>query len=199
MDLLNSTPATASAPVSAAPMASPPAYGQQTFGGYGMGMGQPAMGMGYGQPQQAAMGMGMGMQPQAMGHQQRGSMSGGMGIGMGGRPASIATSPMQPAMATSPPPMRPVSTSTSSSSAATPKSASAFDDLWSMSLGGSGSKPSTPVAGAGKSIKDLQKDKVNQSLWGAGGGTGMGGAMGAPKPAASNNGSFGGGNDDLLL
>ncbi|KAI5896231.1 ENTH-domain-containing protein [Schizophyllum commune H4-8] len=199
MDLLNSTPSTASAPVSAAPMASPPAYGQQTFGAYGMGMGQPGMGMGYGQPQQAAMGMGMGMQPQAMGHQPMGSMSGGMGMGMGGRPASIATSPMQPAMAASPPPMRPVSTSTSSSSAATPKSASAFDDLWSMSLGGSGSKPSTPVAGAGKSIKDLQKDKVNQSLWGAGGGTGMGGAMGAPKPAASNSGSFGGGNDDLLL
>ena len=178
-------------------MASPPAYGQQSFGAYGMGMGQPTMGMGYGQPQQAAMGMGVGMQPQAMGHQPRGSMSGGMGMAMGGRPASIATSPMQPAMTTSPPPMRPVSTSTSSSSAATPKSASAFDDLWSMSLGGSGSKPSTPVAGAGKSIKDLQKDKVNQSLWGAGGG--MGGGMGAPKPAASNSGSFGGGNDDLLL
>ncbi|KAL1742046.1 hypothetical protein HDZ31DRAFT_24540, partial [Schizophyllum fasciatum] len=67
MDLLNSTPATASAPASAAPMASPPAYGQQSFGAYGMGMGQPAMGMGYGAAQQPQMGMGMGMQPQAMG------------------------------------------------------------------------------------------------------------------------------------
>ncbi|TRM62129.1 hypothetical protein BD626DRAFT_433565, partial [Schizophyllum amplum] len=134
----------------------------------GMGMQQPAMGMGMQQPMggmQQPMGgmqqpMGMGMQQQQMGGM-------GMGMGMGmqqQRPASIATSPMQP-MA-SPPPMRPMSSS--SSSAATPKSASAFDDLWSMSLG-SGSKPSTPAAGPGKSIKDLQKDKATQGLWGAGG------------------------------
>ncbi|KAF8983559.1 hypothetical protein BDQ17DRAFT_1377891 [Cyathus striatus] len=36
-----------------------------------------------------------------------------------------------------------------------PPVGSSFDDLWSMFLGGSSSKPATPVAGGNKSIQDL--------------------------------------------
>ncbi len=41
-----------------------------------------------------------------------------------------------------------------------------FDDLWSMSLGSAAtSKPSAP-AGAGKSIRDLAKEKAQAGIWG---------------------------------
>ncbi|KAG6845613.1 hypothetical protein H0H87_006666 [Tephrocybe sp. NHM501043] len=43
-------------------------------------------------------------------------------------------------------------------------SGGAFDDLWSMSLGGS-SKPAS-ASGQGKSIKDLEREKANAGLWG---------------------------------
>ncbi|KAN0127975.1 hypothetical protein V8E53_014229 [Lactarius tabidus] len=47
------------------------------------------------------------------------------------------------------------------------KSGGGFDDLWSMSLGSAGSsKPSAP-AGAGKSIRDLEKEKAQRGIWGA--------------------------------
>lgn len=70
-----------------------------------------------------------------------------------------------------------------------------FDDLWSLSLGGS--KPSTHAAGstAGKTILDLQREKASQAFWSAG--------TGAHKPGSA---SIGGGQfaapsgaDDFLL
>jgi len=46
------------------------------------------------------------------------------------------------------------------------KSGGGFDDLWSMSLGSAAtSKPSAP-AGAGKSIRDLEKEKAQAGIWG---------------------------------
>lgn len=78
-----------------------------------------------------------------------------------------------------------------------------FDDLWSMSLGSS-SKPAASSAGA-KSMKALEKEKAQASLWGS--------QTKSPMSSGNNNdifGSFGnaglgnggksnGGNDDLLL
>ncbi|QRV77722.1 epsin amino-terminal-like (ENTH) domain protein [Ceratobasidium sp. AG-Ba] len=80
---------------------------------------------------------------------------------------------------------------------AAPKSSGNFDDLWSMSLG-SGSTASKPAAGTGtsKSIKDLEKEKAQATIWGTGG----------AKPPASGGGfgSLSGGNSsggggDLLF
>ena len=77
------------------------------------------------------------------------------------------------------------------------KSSSNFDDLWSLSLGST----STAVpAGAGKSIKDLEKEKATAGLWGTGQRTA--GNSNIPKPVAF--GTFttaqpSGGVDDLLL
>lgn len=74
------------------------------------------------------------------------------------------------------------------------KSSSNFDDLWNLSLGSS----VTPVAGAGagKSIKDLEKERATAGLWGAGqkaaGNTASFGSFNAAAPS-------GGGMDDLLL
>ncbi|EEB89868.1 hypothetical protein MPER_11990 [Moniliophthora perniciosa FA553] len=64
----------------------------------------------------------------------------------------------------------------------TSKPSANFDDLWTMSLGSS--KPSTPV-GAGKSIKDLEKEKASAGLWGS---------TGANPPMGNTNsfGAFGG-------
>ncbi|KAG5636389.1 hypothetical protein H0H81_008223 [Sphagnurus paluster] len=82
-----------------------------------------------------------------------------------------------------------------------PSGGGAFDDLWSMSLG---AKPATPTTtgGAGKSIKDLEREKAMAGLWG-------GTARKPAAPVAPTNafGSFGGssmapasgGDDDLLL
>ena len=84
----------------------------------------------------------------------------------------------------------------STPAAAKPASSANFDDLWSLGLGTSTSKPATPVAGT-KSIQALQKEKAAASIWG----------QGQSKPQAgpqSGSGSFGGasssgGGDDLLL
>ncbi|GLB38596.1 putative epsin N-terminal homology (ENTH) domain containing protein [Lyophyllum shimeji] len=77
----------------------------------------------------------------------------------------------------------------------------AFDDLWSMSLGGSAAKPAA-ASGASKSIKDLEREKAMAGLWGGG----QKPAPGAGAAAGANAfGSFGtsapasGGGDDLLL
>ncbi|KAF6755839.1 hypothetical protein DFP72DRAFT_895352 [Ephemerocybe angulata] len=111
-------------------------------------------------------------------------------------------------------PLRPTATSqasfgntarpASTPAAAPAKPASAnFDDLWSLGLGASTSKPATPVAGT-KSIQALQKEKAQASIWGAGG-------QKQPQPAQFGGGAFGsfgtstnagasaGGDDDLLL
>jgi epsin len=74
-----------------------------------------------------------------------------------------------------------------------------FDDLWSMSFGSGSAKPSGTASNAvaGKSIKDLEKEKAMTGLWGGQKPTGGAGAGG------STFGSFGnttsGGGDDLLL
>ena len=178
--------------------------------------------VGYGQPQQPAGfgGMGMGM-----------GMGGGGINTMGGHSSissnplgSQFSSPMPPQLqpqqsslfGSGAAPMRPTSTpmggsqsSISNSSAKPPAAAQTksanFDDLWSMSLGGGGgvssssAKPGAKTAG--KSIKDLEKEKAQAGIWGAqqkpvGGG--------APVPAAFGGG-FGNaappssGGDDLLL
>ncbi|KAJ8481753.1 hypothetical protein ONZ45_g15196 [Pleurotus djamor] len=145
----------------------------------------------------------------------------GMNAGMGGvghRPSMSGSfsSPMQPmqaaqqsifggaAMKPTVSAVPPRTTMTPSSAAMTPtsttssKGGSNFDDLWSMSLGSSASKPATGT-GQGKSIKDLEREKAMAGLWGAGGkppagaGASSFGNFGNGAPASSNNG------DDLLL
>ena len=85
--------------------------------------------------------------------------------------------------------------------AAKPASSSNFDDLWSMSLGTSTSKPqaaSTPA----KSIQDLQREKAQAGIWGSGQGQqtmGAGfGAFGSSSTAAPPS-SSGNGINDLLF
>lgn len=80
------------------------------------------------------------------------------------------------------------------------KASVGFDDLWSMSLGSSGIKPSGSAVG-GKSMKDLEKEKAQAGIWGAGSGGGSGGTsslfdIGSNTPS-SNAGA--GAGDDLLL
>lgn len=77
--------------------------------------------------------------------------------------------------------------------AATPKSAN-FDDLWNMSLGSSSAAAKPAVAG--KSMKDLEKEKAQSGLWGS--------AKPAQQPAFGTFGtaappSSNAGGDDLLL
>lgn len=105
--------------------------------------------------------------------------------------------PMTPA---SPPPRV---GSTPATTAAKPSSN--FDDLWSMSLGGS-STSANKSAGGSKSIKDLEKEKAQAGIWGAQQkpatmGSGFGsfgsGSFGGASGGASTSASSGG--DDLLL
>jgi epsin len=120
-----------------------------------------------------------------------------------------ATSPPIRATPTSHPMTRATSTPAAPAAA---KPSSNFDDLWSMSLGSSASKPATG-GGGGKSIKDLEKEKAQAGIWGSGqnggvassggmggfgnfGGSSFGGSSGSG--GAVSSGSTGGG-DDLLL
>jgi len=90
--------------------------------------------------------------------------------------------------------------------AAAPAKSANFDDLWDLSLGSTGAKPATGGAsGAGKSIKDLEKEKAMAGLWGN---QGQRPAGGIPQPAAfgaygnaapPSSSSGGGGVDDLLF
>lgn len=82
--------------------------------------------------------------------------------------------------------------------AAPAKPAANFDDLWSLGLGASTSKPATPVGGM-KSMQALQQEKAQASIWGAAG------QKRAPQPAqfgafgVSSSGAGASGDDDLLL
>lgn len=93
--------------------------------------------------------------------------------------------PMKPATPTTPTPAVPAKAT----------SGGGFDDLWTMSLGGS--KPPAPAAGSttGKTIQDLQREKASQAFWGAGTGTHK------PGSASIGGGHFAAptGADDLLL
>ena len=117
--------------------------------------------------------------------------------------------PLVPAQAgvmspTSPPP-RATTTSPGIASQSQSKPAASFDDLWSMSLGSA----SKPAGGAGtpqqKSMKDLEKEKVQAQIWGgnrppAGAGSGFGSFSGAPAASsAAPPSSSGNGLDDLLF
>ena len=141
-------------------------------------------------------------------------MGTGMGMGMGmGMMKPMATSP--PPMTGAPlvpnqgvmSPMSPPSRTTTTSpgaAGAQPKAASAnFDDLWSMSLGAS-SKPAAGGMGAQKSMKDLEKEKAQASIWGGGQqrppmGAPLGSFGGAPASNAAPASSSGNGLDDLLF
>ncbi|KIJ62654.1 hypothetical protein HYDPIDRAFT_94170 [Hydnomerulius pinastri MD-312] len=88
------------------------------------------------------------------------------------------------------------------------KGMSGFEDLWSMSLGAPSSSSAAKSATAGKSIKDLEKEKSQAGIWastqkpgpamGASMGTGMGSGFGNFGSTQSGGASSGGG-DDLLL
>ncbi|KAJ4494639.1 hypothetical protein C8J55DRAFT_554275 [Lentinula edodes] len=161
-------------------------------------------------------------QPQAPPMQTQGLVYGsGMGMGSSGMGmAGMATGGMHrpsPSLSNQSsfggvPTMRPMSTTSVSSSGSTmnraasvasskPASSANFDDLWSMSLG---SKPSTPAAGAAvvsKSIKDIQNEKASAGLWGSGPAKPqqptMGNAFGSFGSSGGATSSSGG--DDLLL
>ncbi|KAH0832121.1 hypothetical protein J3R83DRAFT_13030 [Lanmaoa asiatica] len=97
-------------------------------------------------------------------------------------------------------------------SGAAPPSSSArglsgFEDLWSMSLGGPSSTTAVKSTTAGKSIKDLEKERAHAGIWASS--QKPGGAIGAAATLGLGNtfGNFGpaqagettGGGDDLLL
>ena len=144
--------------------------------------------------------------------------------------ASTMTTPIAPAMAQpmvsamTPPAMAPAnnmmfsslpmlspSTPTSrapaaATPAAKPASSGNFDDLWTMSLGSSASsvKPAGGAPAPAKSIKDLEKEKAQAGIWGAGqqAKPPMGAGFGSFGAASTNNAppaSSGNGLDDLLL
>jgi len=75
-----------------------------------------------------------------------------------------------------------------------------FDELWSMSLGSS--KPAVPSTGA-KSMKALEKEKAQATLWGSQATSSTGktndifGSFG--NAGFGSGGKSNGGNDDLLL
>lgn len=168
MDMLGSP----AAPQPSAPplgMASPTGMMSPAYGMQAQAHAFGAFGAAPVQPQ----GMGMGM------HRQTSSVS----MGMGSPAARVGTPTMTPTASARPP------------VGASKPSAGGFDDLFSMALGsGMGSKPGTPVGGA-KSMQEIQKEKAQAGIWGAGkaGPAGMGGFGG------SSTSTMGGGGDDLLL
>lgn len=112
--------------------------------------------------------------------------------------------PLQPTSTMRPMQSPPISSPTTAAPPSKPAASANFDDLWSMSLG---SKPTTPggTSGAGKSIKDLEKEKASAGLWGGqqakppmGAGMQGGSAFGAFGGTSSTN-NAGGDSDDLLL
>ncbi|KAF9568749.1 ENTH-domain-containing protein [Agrocybe pediades] len=178
MDMLNSAP-TAAAPANPGfmqpqqPQLSQPGFGMNMGGGMGMGIGMaghrqtPSYSAQPGQGQFSA-----GMMPQQPPMQAQNSF--------GGVPAMRPTSTLSPTTTSSSAPKPP---------AAAPAKSANFDDLWTMSLGGSSS--AKPAAGAttGKSIKDLEKEKAMAGLWG--GQQPKPGVGGAPAGAASQQNAFG--------
>lgn len=123
---------------------------------------------------------------------------------LGGRPPMQPTAPSGPNYFASAPVMSPTTSSSQIRSAGTTntpsggasKSSANFDDLWNMSLGSSSTAKSANNAGGstGKSIKDLEREKAQATIWGSGGQAG-GGFSSAPTGAGG--GASGGG--DLLF
>ncbi|KAG6909291.1 hypothetical protein DXG01_001235 [Tephrocybe rancida] len=113
-------------------------------------------------------------------------------------PVSFSAAPMQAQSLFGGAPLAPAPAPTVAPASAKPASgAGAFDDLWSMSMGGS-SKP-TAASGQGKSIKDLEREKATAGLWGgqkpaaAPAKMGMGMGMAAQPAVAPSSG------DDWML
>ncbi|KAI9436562.1 hypothetical protein H4582DRAFT_2112028 [Lactarius indigo] len=120
-------------------------------------------------------------------------------------PPSYAATPAARSAVTSP--VSAGSTSLAGKSAAK-SGAGGFDDLWSMSLGSAAASKSSAPAGAGKSIRDLEKEKAQAGIWGAqsqGQGQARPPAMGGfgsfttNATAGSGAGGASAGADDLLL
>lgn len=107
-------------------------------------------------------------------------------------------------------PTRAAATSPPIGGAPKPAANANFDDIWSMSLGGSVKPASKPQGGAGtsKSMKDLEKEKAQAGIWasgqarppvGAGFGSFGGSTAGTPTTSAPPASSQGNGLDDLLF
>ncbi|KAG9046317.1 N-acetyl-glucosamine-6-phosphate deacetylase [Tulasnella sp. UAMH 9824] len=154
----------------AGPASTKPAFGAQpTASAFAMGAtARPAVPA---QTQSAFSSFG-GIQPQQVHQQVPQQQPMGMGMGM--------MSPMSPASTTSATAARPNYYSSGipaskpagspAPTSATKSSSGAFDDLWSMGLGKSGSSAgssSTANAGPAKSIKDLEREKQQAAIWGA--------------------------------
>lgn len=182
------------APLSPTTQAQPQQPAAGGFGGMGMGMGGMQMHRASGSVGGAA------MRPTPTAATNTTGTGGmGMGMGMGGASTMVPT------------PMR-ANTASPANAQQQRKTgpAGGFDDLWNLASSGK-AKPASGDAAQGKSMKDLQKEKVTAGLWGGGSSSsGMGfGGSGAAKPPANNtgfgnfgNGSSsggGGGDDDLLL
>lgn len=188
MDMLNTTSVQTPAHVGYAQPQQPAGYGMGgNIGGGGMGMMPMNMGIGghrqtptmSSNPSQFSSPMLSQLQPQQL------NLFGG------------ASAPMKPTT------MGGSQTSISNSSAKLPATTQAksanFDDLWSMSLGGGSSSSAKPGATtASKSIKDLEKEKAQASIWGAqqkpAGGAAVPAAFGAFGNAAPPSAG-----DDLFL
>ncbi|WWC95069.1 hypothetical protein V866_001921 [Kwoniella sp. B9012] len=86
------------------------------------------------------------------------------------------------------------------SPAAKPSGASTFDDLFTSSLTSMGGQSTNKQAGGQKTIKDLEKEKTMNSLWGSSSTTqGQGGSQAKNQQAQAAQNLSGGGFDDLLL
>ncbi|EPT00274.1 hypothetical protein FOMPIDRAFT_1123041 [Fomitopsis schrenkii] len=133
--------------------------------------------------------------------------------GFAGTPTYMSPTgaPMQPSIFPSQPARANATSPITTSGTPKPGASANFEDLWSMSLGGSASasKPGTPAVGA-KSIKDLEREKAQAGIWGAasarpasGAGAGAFGAFGgaalAQPSAPVSNTQADNGLDDLLF
>ncbi|KAG8994449.1 Epsin-3, clathrin recruitment and traffic between the Golgi and endosome [Tulasnella sp. JGI-2019a] len=109
-------------------------------------------------------------------------------------------------------PNTPYQTKPSGGAATGGSSSGGFEDLWSMGLGKSGSAASSTgtagrAAGPAKSIRDLEKEKSQQAIWGSGLGSSggqqkqpvMGGGFGFSGTSGGMGGAPPSGGDDLLL
>ncbi|KAH9891912.1 hypothetical protein C8Q73DRAFT_666878 [Cubamyces lactineus] len=122
-------------------------------------------------------------------------------------PMMSPQAPLMPTMTPTSPPPRSNVTSPAASNPTQKPSATSFDDLWSMSLGSSSTAKSSNTSGASqqKSIKEIEKEKAQAQIWGAGQnkpGSGFGSFAGASAPLASGaapSASSGNALDDLLF
>ncbi|KAI0655447.1 hypothetical protein C8Q70DRAFT_431277 [Cubamyces menziesii] len=122
-------------------------------------------------------------------------------------PMMAPQAPLMPTMTPTSPPPRSNVTSPVASNPTQKPSATSFDDLWSMSLGSSSTAKSSNAPGTPqqKSIKEIEKEKAQAQIWGAGQnkpGSGFGSFAGTSAPSASGaapSASSGNALDDLLF